>query len=215
MRPFERTEALANKLDIDHLAGNHISHSDALELIHAFKAELRDFRAENQPAPMKKMPHIVDAITTVADSIKAYMGKVKDSGDTTGLLVSYYHLNEGYKKLDEARKLVYHIKDRHDKGVIPEMFETLKQDNIRVPEVARSFYPLTKWSAKIVDKVALHDWLPKVGLDGLITTTVNSSELTAALKERLLETGQEPPDDIVELRSYKTTGMSRYNPKSK
>lgn len=213
MQPFERTELLANKLDLDNLAGNQISHEDALELVHAFKADLRDFKADTQPAPLKKISHVVDAIHNTTDRVQSHMDKVRQDKDTTGLLVAFHHLSASYKDLDDARKSMYHVKDKYDKLFIPGLFDNLGQDSIRIPQVARSFYPLTKWSAKVVNKQALHEWLPEVGLGSLITQTVNSSELAAALKERLLTTGEDPPEEIVELKSYKITGMSRYNPK--
>lgn len=215
MQPFERTEILANKLDIDHLAGKEISPQEALELVHAFKADLRDFRADTRPAPIKKISHIVGDIENMAERVQSHMENARSDKNATKLLVAFHHLSASYKDLDDARKLMYHVKDKYDKFFIPNLFEDLGQDNIRIPEVARSFYPLTKWSAKVVNKQALHEWLPEVGLGSLITQTVNSSELAAALKERLLTTGEDPPEEIVELKSYKTTGMSKYNPKSK
>lgn len=211
MSDFPNTDQLANQLNLKFIAGEKITHDQAVELIQTFRAE--SDAQETVPDDMRKMPGIVEAIERLAARIDGYMTKTRQAGDTTGLLVSYFHLTEGYKKLDEARKLIYHIKDRHDKGVIPKLFEDLKQDKIQVPEVARSFYPVVKWSSKVKDKAKAFDWLPTVGLGSLITETINSSELAAALKERLLETGEEPPEDIIELKSYETTGMSRYNPK--
>ena len=86
-------------------------------------------------------------------------------------------------------------------------------DLIRIPELARSFYPQTKYSAKVADKDKLAEWLREIGQDALITETVNSSTLAGFLKERLLEEGIDPPEEFVQLTTYKAIGSSKYAPK--
>ena len=100
-----------------------------------------------------------------------------------------------------------------DKFILPTKFDASDLDLIRIPELARSFYPTTKYSAKTLDKEELMKWLRDLGQDALISETVNSSTLAGFLKERMLEEGIDPPEEIVQLTTYKSIGSSKYTPK--
>ncbi len=160
------------------------------------------------------MQEISQQIDALAATITEHLAKLSAEGNTTKLLVAYFHLTEQYKRLDVARKGIFHIKDHHDKKVIPELFETLEQDKIQVPEVARSFYPLRKYSASIVDKPKAFEWLQTQGLKDIIQPTVNAQTLASAIKDKVLQEGIDPPPDAITFTTYSITGMSKYTPKS-
>jgi hypothetical protein len=148
----------------------------------------------------------------VADQLKKDAEWAK-SESLKDLLTFYVELKEGYAALDTARKRIYNLLDLLNKAVVPEALEASGMDKVRVPELACSFYVLPRYSASLLDKEAGFDWLREVGLEDLITETVNAGTLAAAMKELVLEHGIDPPEDIVKFSTYNTTGVSKYTPK--
>lgn len=158
------------------------------------------------------LEQLAEAIDATANLIEKAVEDAEGQSLVDAVKV-YWRLKSGYDALDKARKRVYALADKMDKFVIPTKFEAEDLDLIRIPELARSFYPQTKYSAKVGDKEKLADWLREIGQEALITETVNSSTLAGFLKERLLEEGIDPPEDFVQLTTYKAIGSSKYTPK--
>ena len=127
--------------------------------------------------------------------------------------VLYFQLKEAYTELDTARKMMYKRLDYMNKAAIPEMLERMGIDKIQVPEIARSFYILTKSSASMIDKDAGFKWLRERGDGALITETVSAGTLSSYMKDLITNEGIDPPDDIFRFSTYNTTGMSKYTPK--
>lgn len=161
----------------------------------------------------------LDEITAQIEALAAasteYMMKLNEGGDLVALLVGYYNLKTKYDRLDEARKLIYALVDNLNKSIIPLRFDAIGTDKIQVPEIKKSFYPLTKYSASIPDgkKAEAYDWLRERDLGAVITETVNAGTLSNTLQTFITDTGIDPPEDLFKLTSYKTTGMSNYTPK--
>lgn len=154
----------------------------------------------------------VDSLILAADQLQKALDAAQEAG-LVPTVKAYYAADQKYKLLDTARKKIYALLDAVDKGVLPKLFDDNDLDLVRVPELARSFYPTTKYSAKTIDKEKLMDWLRQEGQEELISETVNSSTLAGFLKDRMLSEGIDPPSDIVELTTYKTIGSSKYTPK--
>lgn len=152
------------------------------------------------------LEEVADQLTTLVDEIEA-MGTVEET------CTVYVGLKEAYDALDAARKRVYKQKDRMDKGIVPAKLESAGTDKVRIPGLAKSFYILPKMSASFIDKDAGFKWLQDQGAEDLIQPTVNASTLSSYVKNLINEEGIDPPEDIVKLNMYNTTGMSKYTPK--
>ena len=164
---------------------------------------------------MSKTERVANAATYL-DKVADELQKEADWAKTKGvvpLLAFYVRLKEGYDALDASRKRIYALLDLLNKVMVPEALESTGLDKVRVPELARSFYILPRYSASLLDKEAGFDWLREVGLGDLITETVNAGTLAAAVKNLVLEHGIDPPEDVVKFSTYNTTGMSSYTPK--
>ena len=159
-----------------------------------------------------KLADIAAAISATVGVAETAMADAEKEG-LVPLLKLYYALKEGYALLDTARKEVYALLDKHEKFVLPKMFDEGDLDLVRIPELARSFYPQTKYSAAVGDKDKLFAWLRELGQGELISETVNSSTLAGFLKSKLLDEGIEAPEEIARLTSYKAIGSSKYTPK--
>lgn len=153
-----------------------------------------------------------DRITDAANEAERG-AREAESAPLTEQLVYFFHLKEHAKALNDEVKRLNRVVERFNKGVIPDAIEESGMDLVRVPHVARSFYPLVKHSASMTDKVKAFEWLRNQGAESLITETVNSSTLSAYLKDRLENEGIEPPEDVIKLSTYRITGMSKYTPK--
>ena len=158
------------------------------------------------------LEQLAEAVEATAAVIEKAVEEAENQSLVDAVKV-YWRLKSGYDALDKARKKIYALSDKMDKFIIPSKFEADDLDLIRIPELARSFYPQTKYSAKVADKEKLAEWLREIGQDALITETVNSSTLAGFLKERLLEEGIDPPEEFVQLTTYKAIGSSKYAPK--
>jgi len=152
-------------------------------------------------------------LRSLNDKFQTHLDYIQEHSDLVETCLYYYSLKELHALLDGEVKRLYHMKERLNKGRIPELFEDKEVDKIAIKEVARSFYPVRRMSASMVDKQAAFEWLRSRGLQDLIQPTVNSSSLAAACKELLQEEGVEPPSDAIKLSPYSTTGMSKYTPK--
>lgn len=129
------------------------------------------------------------------------------------LATFYFELKQAYDALDAERKRIYKVVDELSKFRIPERLEREGIDKIQVPEIERSFYVLTKYSASMVDKESAMEWLRDRGDEALIQETVNASTLASYLKDLLIEEGIDPPEELFKFSTYNTTGMSKYKPK--
>lgn len=163
------------------------------------------------------LDEISQQITALHEATQDYFAQLVAGGDFVALLTAYYQLKSKYDDLDEARKLIYNMVDNLNKSVIPLKFDAIGTDKIQVPEIKKSFYPLTKYSASIPDgkKPEAYEWLRERDLGAIITETVNAGTLSNTLQTFITDTGIDPPEELFKLTSYKTTGMSNYTPKKK
>ena len=159
---------------------------------------------------------ILDTVTSDVDVLAARVQDLQEEVDKLPLVdkIKFYHtIKELHGRLDTARKRIFHVQDRYSKGVIPEAMDEMGVDKLQVPELGHSFYPLTKYSAKLVDKERGMAWLRENGAEALIQPTVNASSLAGYLKDMMLNEGIEAPEDVAQLTVYRITGASKYNPK--
>ena len=151
-------------------------------------------------------------VEDVASVLEAIDSKAQDL-PLKEMAVFFHELKEQYERLDKARKRIYAVVDAYSKHHLPMKFDAAGLDMVRIPEIGRSFYPTTKYSAKVADREKLMAWLRENGEESLITETVNAGTLAAHLKTKMLDEGIEAPEDVAELTTYQTTGSSKYTPK--
>lgn len=163
-------------------------------------------------AALNALNEAIKQLNNIADDLDEQEGIASTVG-MSDLLVGYYELKEAYKQLDAARKRVYSTEDMFNKAIIPARFDDEGMDKIQVPTIGRSFYPLQKFSASMVDKEKGYEWLRSVGGEGIITETVNAGTLASFCKDLVKDQGIDPPEDIINFRSYHITGISKYTPK--
>ena len=65
----------------------------------------------------------------------------------------------------------------------------------------------------MINKNAAMQWLRDNDLGETITETVNAGTLAKVLKEYVIETGKDAPEDAFKLTEYQSTGSSKYTPK--
>jgi len=161
-------------------------------------------------------PTFEDALRVLNDlgtHLSASIDDIEKTGDLQTLLRAFYRAKIGYKSLEEALKVIYHLKDRLDKNVVPQRIEDSGFDKVQVAAIGQSFYPLVKYSASIIDKSKGFDWLRANGAGELITETVNAGTLASFCKDMIENENKEPPSDIFIVTPYKITGISKYTPK--
>ena len=159
-----------------------------------------------------RISNAVDIIENLVPVINEAMVRV-GGGNLVDALKFFYYFDTQYDALDKARKQVYAILDSMNKGVLPAMFDASGQDLARVPELGRSFYPTTKYGARVADKEKLYEWLRENNGADLIQETVNASSLAGFLKTMSLDQGIDAPPEVAELTTYKIIGSSKYTPK--
>lgn len=157
---------------------------------------------------------VEEQISALADALELYADEIERM-PLSKALVAFFRLKEGYEALDKQRKRVYAVKDKLDKVVVPKMIEDNGMEKVQVPEVARSFYVVDRVSASLLDKEKGFEWLRNNGGDELITETVNAQTLAGFVQQFILEQGMDPPEDVIKMSPYQTTGVSKYTPKEK
>ncbi len=160
------------------------------------------------------MLEIKQAIELIAQAKKKLDAVDYKKMSLTDLCVHYITTKEIELELKNARLTIWHIVDALEKGILPGRFEDEGVDKIQIPQLGKSVYPMTKNSAKVINKEEAHKWLmSRGGGEELITQTINASQLAGYLKKLLLDDGIEAPADAIEFRTYQTMGSSNYTPK--
>lgn len=165
---------------------------------------------------MVKMADALAVITQFADNLEKWADDTKENPpELVDLAKAYFTLKNGYEAIDAQRKRIYHVVDMLNKHLIPTQLEKAGLDMIRVPEIERSFSPRLQISASLIDKERGMEWLRKEGKGDLIQETVNSSTLASFVRNMIIDEGIDPPEDIVKVSQYYTTGVAKYNPNKK
>ena len=155
----------------------------------------------------------IEHIDAVASKVSAAIDDVDRHGSPADAAHLFQKLENVYNKIDKVRKSLFHLKDKMSKQVFPGVLDRHDQDLARIPELGRSYYILTKFSAKTHDAAALMQWLRDQGDGDIITETVNAQTLAGYLKTKMLDDGVEAPEDVASLTSYRIIGSSKYTPK--
>lgn len=133
--------------------------------------------------------------------------------ETSEVAKMLFDVIAAHAALDRAAKRLYHVKDKLEKHTMPTRMDAMGVDMIRVPEIARSFSRQPKMSASFVDKEKGFQWLRDIGMGDVIQETVNAGTLTAFVRNMMLEEGIDPPEDVVKVSQYYSTGINKYTPK--
>ena len=126
----------------------------------------------------------------------------------------YFNVIEVHELSDKVVKRAYHLKERFNKGVIPDRLTEDNVDGFRIPSIARSFSVVKKTSASFFDKEKGIEWLRENGQGDMVQETVNAGTLSAFCRNMLLDMGMEPPEDLIKMNTYNTTSMVKYTPKN-
>lgn len=151
------------------------------------------------PAAVAIMGYVAE-IEKLAPTLEAQMQRAKDAGaiPLARSFVVLHRLREALLSEKENRfKKIGALFQRYAKTEIPAMFESDGVDNVPLAEgfrvgVSNPFYA----SIKKDQKDAGYAWLRKNGLGDLISSTVNSSSLSAALRVKIEDDNVDAPDDI-------------------
>jgi hypothetical protein len=170
---------------------------------------------DNMQTALVALSHAAEELARAAAIVEALGDEIKNDGKTAPAQIAefYFHLDMAYEGTDTARKRVYHVVDMFNKFIIPTRLRDSGMDLIRVAAVARSFSVVTKTSATLLDKEKGFEWLRQIGQGDVIQETVNAGTLSALCRNLVLDQGIDPPPDIVNMRSYDTTSMTKYKPK--
>lgn len=172
-----------------------------------------DPQMETDMSDQPRFETVLPQLAALAATVTKAVNDTEDNPDLVAVLKVYHALDTHYKALDAIRKDIYKALDKMDKFILPTKFEANGTDLVRIPELARSFYPTTKYSAKVVDKEKLYAWLREVGQSDVITETVNASTLAGLLKDMTLNQGIDAPEDVALLTTYQSIGSSKYTPR--
>lgn len=164
---------------------------------------------KNFPTPLE----LLQFLEATERSFKHELLEAEAEGDLVALVTAFFHFDQFCKRLDDAKKSMRNMLQGFERAAIPKAFETQGLDRIRIPEIKKSVGPQAQFSASVVDKDKLFEWLRENGQGDVIQETVNSSTLTAFVKRMIEETGSEPPTDIVETKSYERLSFVAYKPK--
>lgn len=171
---------------------------------------------------MKTIQELMKALADARTLIEEVGAQVNAWGDSIAddrtiapptIAIGFFALKTEYDALDKAVKVLYHVKDRIDKSILPMRMEDFHMDMCRVPEIARSFSVQDRLSASLIDKPKGMQWLRDNGLGDLIQETVNAGTLASAMRNMILEEGREPPEDLIKTTKYNTISVTKYTPK--
>lgn len=117
------------------------------------------------------------------------------------------------RKIDNFKEEVLRpLQSEHDylKFVgIPEKMDDMGVTTITIKDLGRLTVSETISASTIKEKRAdLWNWLKETGNDGLITDTVNSSTLSAFVREAMRE-GHELPDDCLNITAKQTASITK------
>lgn len=169
---------------------------------------------ENTMGTITRVTEAAGYLDLLANDIEKVVDAT-EKGTLTDACEIYINLKTGYDELDKARKRIYASLDKMNKQVIPTKLEASGVDKIQIPELARSFYISTKYSASMPDREVGYAWLRDNGYGDVIGETVNAGTLASLCKSMVLDDGVDVPADIIDFKSYNTTGSSKYTPKLK
>lgn len=136
-----------------------------------------------------------------------------DEGEVDQLCSLYMQVLDVEKELRELVKRFYTTTESFKVKRILDKFDSMGVDKVAVPSLGRSFYPMTRYSASMLDKPGAMSWLRENGAAELITETVNHQTLTAFIKSMIHNDGMEPPDELFKFSGHRYLGSSAYNPK--
>ncbi len=174
---------------------------------------------------MKKYPGAaLQNALSVLENAAAAVEKWSDDYETKGkepeeVLSDFLDLKETAKALENARKRIGAVFARFDKGIIPEWMEKQGTDQLRIPQLARSFNVQVKYSASILDdpekgKEKGYEWLRENGAGELVQETVNAGTLAAFAKNKIVDEGIDLPENLFKVSTYKAIGVNKYTPKN-
>lgn len=154
-------------------------------------------------------------LTASLIELRGTVDKLRDDPQVNAAVAArvLFVLKEAYAQLDAATKQLYAIRDLLDKTIVPTKMDAEGVDMVRVPEIARSFSKQNKMSASLIDKEKGFEWLRSIGQGDIIQETVNAGTLAAFVRNMIIEEGVDPPEDVVKVNTYNTTGINRYTPK--
>lgn len=148
-------------------------------------------------------------------ALRVITDQIRDDGSADAATAAQvlFYVKNSHAVADRAVKDMYAVRDFLDKTIVPAKMEEQGIDMLRIPELARSFSRQSKMSASFLDKQKGFEWLRGIGQGDIIQETVNAGTLASFCRNMILEEGVDPPDDVVKVTTYHTTGINKYTPK--
>lgn len=151
---------------------------------------------------------VVDKVKTWADDVDKALPDVR-KGALEDALRYYNGLKTSYEELDKERKRVYEQVENLSRQTIPEMMDERGVKTITLKDISYRFTVQVRMTVSMPDKENGMIWLRKNGLENLIQETVNSSSLTAAVKQRIEKDGLDVPPELFNTNTMNVTSMTK------
>lgn len=157
---------------------------------------------EKQPETIKQaLTYLTKAVSNAITTVEAI-----DPGDINTLLKAFKLLDDQITEMSMLQTELKKVFDKLDKKTLPEMFQRLEIDSIKIG--GYNFILSTNLFASIPE--AKHqkgfDWLKDNGYGALIKETVHARSLASVVKSYIETTAVEPPDDVMTI--HRQTAIS-------
>ena len=151
-----------------------------------------------------------DSTHWVTEKLDGYFEEDAEArGELPDMACMYVDLRVMHDEAKEIASKLYELRRRVGDVELPRHMEAHNIERLKLKDVG-TFTPTDKFTAKALDKPKAMDWLrEQEGGGALITETVNHNSLTAFLRRHLEDTGVDPPKELFELGSYKTTSFRK------
>lgn len=157
---------------------------------------------------------IIAGIELLAKNYSVAIKTAIEKNNMGEIFALFFQMKEANAELEAARKKLGAEFERFNKSVLPEFLDTHDTDMVRVPELGRSFYINTQYSATITDTDSAYEWLRGNGGEDLIRPSVNAGSLKSFVLSKIEEENVQPPEDAIKINSYRQIGSSKYTQKN-
>lgn len=161
----------------------------------------------NARAAAQRIREISQELPALLSQIAA---NLLESGDLPAVdqIRRFKFISDVYDEFSEAKKQLNAIYDQQSREAIPEVMRREGIKTVNVEGVGR--VSLTnRYSCTMLDKNLGFNWLTANGAESLITSTVNSSSLSAFAKTKLEEEGVELPPEIFKVGVMTYTSITK------
>lgn len=161
-----------------------------------------------------KVARQIDALSESVDALfqDADQRKNSDAITMARVMVVLHRLNDKMEELHRSSSTLGKFGKAYEtfrKETMPHILEAAGVTHVPLSEGFRVGMSSQVFaSIKPGQKTAAYDWLRSNGLGDLITDTVNSSTLSAALRKKIEDDNEEPPADLFGMAIINNTSVT-------